>query len=148
MSIKGQGHSLTLVKGHSDFNVKTCFSQKQLGDLEPKFKWKLEGKKGMKIYTNEMGHMTNLAAMPIYGKNIKKSSSPEPIDRWPWNLVCSIVYGSTTKVIQIMTLGWPWLTLCQGQILSHRLLYGKKWKLFIFWKLLQPWVSKLLEVFS
>ena len=52
--------------------------------------------------------MTNMAAMPIYGKNLKKSSSPEPIDRWPWNLVCSIVYGSPTKVVQIMTLGWPW----------------------------------------
>ena len=25
----------------------------------------------MKIYTNEMGHMTNMAAMPIYGKNLK-----------------------------------------------------------------------------
>ena len=35
LSIKGQGHSLTLVEGHSDFKVKTCFSQKQLGDLEP-----------------------------------------------------------------------------------------------------------------
>ena len=34
---------------------------------------------GIKIYTNELGHMTNLAAMPIYGKNLKKSS-PEPID--------------------------------------------------------------------
>ena len=33
--IKGQIHSLTLVKGHSYFKVKTCFSQKQLGDLEP-----------------------------------------------------------------------------------------------------------------
>ena len=52
--------------------------------------------------------MTNMAAMPIYGKNLKKSSSPEPIDQWPWNLVCSIVYKSTTKVVQIMTLGWPW----------------------------------------
>ena len=48
--------------------------------------------------------MTNMAAMPIYGKNLKKSSSPDPIDRWPWNLVCSIVYGSSTKVVQIMTL--------------------------------------------
>ena len=37
----------------------------------------------MKIYTNELGHMTNMAAMPIYGINLKKSSSPEPIDRWP-----------------------------------------------------------------
>ena len=49
--------------------------------------------------------MTNMAAMPIYGKNLKKSSYPEPIDRRPWNLVCSIVYGSSTKIIQIMTLG-------------------------------------------
>ena len=35
----------------------------------------------MKIYRNELGHMTNMAAMPIYGKNLKISSSLEPIDR-------------------------------------------------------------------
>ena len=35
----------------------------------------------MKIYTNELDHMTNMAAMPMYGENFKKSSSPEPIDR-------------------------------------------------------------------
>ena len=35
----------------------------------------------MKIDTNELGHITNMAAMHIYGKNLKKSSSPEPIDR-------------------------------------------------------------------
>ena len=34
----------------------------------------------MAIYINELGHMTNMAAMPIYGKNLKKNS-PEPIDR-------------------------------------------------------------------
>ena len=34
----------------------------------------------MKINTNELGHMTKMAAMPVYGKNLKKSSSPEPID--------------------------------------------------------------------
>ena len=34
----------------------------------------------MKICTNELGHMTNMAAMPICGKNLKKSTSPEPID--------------------------------------------------------------------
>ena len=34
----------------------------------------------MKIYTNKLGHMINMADMPIYGKNLKKSSSPEPID--------------------------------------------------------------------
>ena len=35
----------------------------------------------MKIYTNELGDMTDMAAMPIYGKNLKESSSPEPIDQ-------------------------------------------------------------------
>ena len=35
----------------------------------------------MKIHTNELGHMTNMAAMSIYGKNLKKSNSPEAIDR-------------------------------------------------------------------
>ena len=27
----------------------------------------------MKIYTNELGHMTNMAAMRIYDKNLKKN---------------------------------------------------------------------------
>ena len=31
-----------------------------------------------------------MAATPIYGKNLKKSSSPEPAGRFPGNLVCSI----------------------------------------------------------
>ena len=35
----------------------------------------------MKIYINELGHMTIMAAMLTYGKNLKKSSTPEPIDQ-------------------------------------------------------------------
>ena len=35
---------------------------------------------GIKIYTNEMGHISNMTAMPIYGKNLK-ISSPESPDR-------------------------------------------------------------------
>ena len=35
----------------------------------------------MKINTNELGHMTNMAVMPIYSKHLEKSSSPEPIDQ-------------------------------------------------------------------
>ena len=42
---------------------------------------KAYGIMGMIIYTHELGHMTNMAAMPIYGRNLKKTSSPEPIDR-------------------------------------------------------------------
>ena len=31
------------------------------------------GRMGMKIYTNEVGLITNMAAMPIYGKNLIKN---------------------------------------------------------------------------
>ena len=113
------------------------FFSKTVGWYVTKVHMKAWGRIGMIIYTNALGHITNMAAMPIHGKNLKKSSSPEPIDQWPWNLVCSIV-NSTTKVVIIMTLGWSWLILRQCQILSHRLSDGKKGNLFISWKLLQP----------
>ena len=31
-----------------------------------------------KVCSNGPGHMTKMATMPIYGKNLKISSSPEP----------------------------------------------------------------------
>ena len=34
--------------------------------------------RGKKVYINGLGHMTKMDTMPIYGKNLKKSSSPEP----------------------------------------------------------------------
>ena len=42
---------------------------------------KAEVRMGMIICTNELGHLTNMATMPIYGKNGKESSSPEAIDQ-------------------------------------------------------------------
>ena len=45
---------------------------------------------GTKVCINGPGHMTKMAATPIYGKNLKKSSSPEPGGRFPQNLACSI----------------------------------------------------------
>ena len=77
--------------------------------------------------------MTNMAAMPIYGKNLKKSSSPEPIDLWPWNLVCSIMYGSTTKVVQIKSLIWPWPILRKGQF-GHIGFWMGKSENYLFFK--------------
>ena len=117
--------------------------------------------------------MTNMADMPIYGKNLKKNlllqnQLTDDVETWyvalcMWVLVCDLVWDlpcvqqdscleggpllwiwplylhvnqksddDDTKIIQIISLGWPWPILSQGQIWSHRLLYGKKWKLFIF----------------
>ena len=44
----------------------------------------------MKIYFYDAGHTTKMAASHIYGKTLQKSFSPEPVDRFPRNLVCSI----------------------------------------------------------
>ena len=91
----------------------------------------------MKIYKNELCHLTNMAPMPIYGKNLKKSSSPEPIDRWSWNFICSIVYASTTKVVQIITLGWPWHIYPKAKFGDIGFCMGKSENYLFFWKLLQ-----------
>ena len=78
----------------------------------------------------------SMPMIPIYCKNLKKSSSLEPHGRWPGNLVCSIGCSSTTMFVQIITIGWPWHILWRGQIWSLMLLYGKKVKQWIFQKLL------------
>ena len=47
----------------------TLFSE-TVGSFETKFHMKAFGRMGMKIYTNELGHLTKMATMPIYGKNL------------------------------------------------------------------------------
>ena len=44
---------------------------------------------GTKVHINGPGHMTKMAATPIYGKNPSKSL-PEPAGRFSRNLECSI----------------------------------------------------------
>ena len=72
MNIKGQGHSLTLVQGHSNITFSNFFSLETTGPIEAKFHVEPSWIEGMKGYTNDIGHMTNMAAMFIYGKNLKK----------------------------------------------------------------------------
>ena len=54
---------------------------------------------------------------PYIVKTLQKSSSPEPKGEWPWALVCSTGALGPSKFVQIMTLGWLWPFLWQGQIL-------------------------------
>ena len=56
--------------------------------IKAKFYVESPWEEGIKVCINGPGHMTKMVAMPIYGKNLKKSS--EPVDRLPQNLVCSI----------------------------------------------------------
>ena len=54
------------------------FSSETTGPIEAKFHMEPPWEGGMKFCSNLLGHMTKMAAMPIYGKNLKKSSSLEP----------------------------------------------------------------------
>ena len=78
MNINSQGHSLTLVQGHSDSTLSNVLPLETARPIEAKFHGNPPWDGGTKVYSNGPCHMTKMAAMPIYGKNIKKSSSLEP----------------------------------------------------------------------
>ena len=61
--------------------ISNDFSSETTGPIATKFHIQPPGPLGKKSCSNGLGHMTNMAAMPIYGKNLKKSSSPEPLDQ-------------------------------------------------------------------
>ena len=54
------------------------FSSETAWPIKAKFNVAPPWEGGTKVCINGHGHMTKMAAMPIYGKNLKKSSSPEP----------------------------------------------------------------------
>ena len=66
------------------------FSSETAWQIKAKFYVEPPWEGGTKVCINGPGHMTKMAAMPIYGKNLKKSTSPEQAGRYPRNLVCSI----------------------------------------------------------
>ena len=60
------------------FTFSIFFSLETSGPIEAKFHVEPPWDRGMKVCSNGLCHMANMAAMPIYGKNLKKSSSLEP----------------------------------------------------------------------
>ena len=74
MNSKDQGHLLTLVQGHSHSTFQNFFSLETARPIEAKFHVDHPCDGGTKICSNGPGHMTKMAAMPIYGKNVLKSS--------------------------------------------------------------------------
>ena len=75
---------------HRPSTLSNIFSSETAWPIKAKFYVEPPWEGGTKVCINGPGHMTKMAAMPIYGKNLKKSSSPEPAGRFPRNLVCSI----------------------------------------------------------
>ena len=71
MNINGQGHSVTLVQGHSDSTFANFFFLETAKLIEAKYHVELPWDGGTKLCSTGPDHMTNMAAMPIYGKTLK-----------------------------------------------------------------------------
>ena len=71
MNVKFQGQSLTLVQGHSDSTFSNFFYLETIRPIEAKFHVEPPWDRGTKVCSNGPGHMTNMAVMPIYNKNLK-----------------------------------------------------------------------------
>ena len=73
---KGLTHSFSCSVRPSTFS--NIFSSETTGPIKLKFHMETILDAGTKVCSNGPGHMTKMAAMPIYGKKLLKSSSPEP----------------------------------------------------------------------
>ena len=72
---------------------------KPLSRLKPNFIWSMDG--GTKVCSNGPSHMTKMAAMPIYGKNLKK------------------IFFSGTKRLMTLKLGMQHRVLKYYQVCSN-----------------------------
>ena len=72
---------MTLVQGHSDSTFSNFFSLETARPIEAKCHVEHPWDGITKDCSNGQGHLTNMAATPIYAKNLKKSSSLEPKGR-------------------------------------------------------------------
>ena len=77
------GYSWSGVRRPSSSSVRPStishvFSSETAWPIKAQFYMEPPWEGGTKVYINGPGHMTKVAAMPIYGKNLTKSSFPEP----------------------------------------------------------------------
>ena len=68
----GRPHSSVVVRRRRPHSL-NIFSSETTGPIKVKFHMELLWDGGTKVCSNVPGHMTKMAAMPIYGKNLKKN---------------------------------------------------------------------------
>ena len=133
MNIKGQGqgHSLTLVQGHSGSTFSNFFSWETAMPIEAKLNVASHWDRGtIVLYKWSRSHDQD-GRHPIYGKNMKNSSSLEPKGQWPWKFVWCIKCSSTTKLLK----WWPWFDL---DLFYDEVKFGPLW--FLYGKELKQWI--------
>ena len=97
------GHSFTFIQVPYICISTISNVSKATGPVVTRFHIQPSWDNGTKI--DGPGH-TNVATTPIYGTNIRKKNPHLPTDRWHWNLVCSIWYIRTIKIVKMMSLSF------------------------------------------
>ena len=126
--------------------VHTLFKQlfrNHCADWSQIFIWSLHGMWEHKFVQTGLVTWPRWPPSPYIVKTLEKKLPTKPIGRWPWNLVCSIGCSSTTKFVQMITLGWPRPILRQGQIWSLMLFVWEKGKTMDFSKTIVIYGLKL-----
>ena len=91
-NIKGQGHSMTFAEGHLDATFSNFLSFETARQIEAAFYVESPWDEGMKVNANGLCHMTKMAVMLIYGKNLLK-----------------IFFSGANRLMTLKTGLWHWL---------------------------------------
>ena len=122
------------------------FSSETTEPIKVKFNTEPPWDRRTKVCSNGHGHMTKMAFMPVYGKNLKKiffSGSKRPM---------TLNLGMQHWVLEYYQIclnddnGLTLTYFSQGQIWSLMLLYGKKVKQSIFQKLLSSMIWNYQQI--
>ena len=70
MNIRGQGHALPFVEDHSVSAFSNFLSLETAWPIEAKFHVEPPWDGETIACSNGLGHMTKMATMPVYGKNL------------------------------------------------------------------------------
>ena len=135
MNIKGQGNSFTFVQGHSDSTFSDFFCSETARPIEAKFHmeppWEVGNENLFKCSrSHDHAHIWWKTSKIFFGTKRQMTLK----------LGIQHRYLSTTNVFIMMTLGWPWPFLWQGQICFWIPLHG--------WKHIQHWVLIYFQVCS
>ena len=104
VSIEGQGHFLTLAQGYLHTKLKLLLFSEITG---PNFLCKLSGTRKWKFIDMMLVTWPRWLPCPYMVKTLQKSSSLEPVDRFPWNLVVA----SMTPAHHNLFKWWSWVDL-------------------------------------
>ena len=138
INIKGQGHSLTLVQGHSDSTFSNFFSLETARLIEAKFHVEPPWDGGMKVNVTWPRWPPRQYMVKTFKNLPFGNQNADDLETW-------YAASSTTKFVQMMSLGWPWPVLLQGQVWSPILLWENVKTIHFFRNHCSLWYKSLVD---